>query len=214
MSQEEKVSADQKQRGLAASTGSERSAVDETTNGAAIVQPLVEALARFVESLEHRLGAGKRLPPGHVAALAQTVAVLARIVMPLALVAGVVAAYIVVPRLAMHAPPPRESAPPPPPVSAAVLMGYVIDAETRVPLADVRLMIEDWDTRDGGSPMAVTDSAGRFRFENLRPSDDPLRQVRLIATKTGYDTSTTDPPLGATDHPIKLKPLTSRETRP
>jgi hypothetical protein len=181
----------------------------------------VEALAQIVAALKHGLGTGKQLPAGQVAALAQTVAVLAKIVMPLALVAGVVAAYVVVPRLAMHTPPGGGSAPPhpktielPPPVPAAILSGHVTDAETRAPLADVRLTIEDWDTRDGGTPTYVTDSGGRFRFDNLRPSDEPLRQVRLIATKTGYDTSTTDPPLGATDHPIKLKPLTSRETRP
>jgi|GEM_PF-6739343 len=103
---------------------------------------------------------------------------------------------------------------PPAPAPAAVLEGYVTDAETRVPLADVKLTIQDWDTRDGGSPTATTDAAGRFRFGDLRPSDDPTRQVRLIATKPGYDTSTTDPPLGATDHPIKLKTLTPPEGRP
>ncbi|MGO9596884.1 MAG: TIR domain-containing protein [Isosphaeraceae bacterium] len=103
---------------------------------------------------------------------------------------------------------------PPAPSSAAVLSGYVTDAETRVPLADVNLTIQDWDTRNGGSAMTTTNAAGRFRFENLRASDDPTRQVRLIATKPGYDTSTTDPPLGATDHPIKLKPLIPPENRP
>jgi hypothetical protein len=33
-------------------------------------------------------------------------------------------------------------------------------------------------------------------------------------TKPGYDTSTTDPPLGTTEHPIKLKRLTIPEGRP
>ena len=145
-------------------------------------------------------------------------------VLALALLAGAVVAYVACPR-GNGTTVPRPAAVQPQVASspgtetaaarpAAVLSGYVTDAETRVPLADVKLTIEDWDTRDGGSPTATTNAAGRFRFENLRPSDEPMRQVRLIATKPGYDTSTTDPPLGATDHPIKLKPLAPREDRP
>jgi hypothetical protein len=97
---------------------------------------------------------------------------------------------------------------------AAVLEGYVTNAETRAPLAGVTLTIQDWDNRDGGSPMTTTDPAGRFRFADLRPSEETTRQVRLVATKPGYSTSTTDPPLGATEHPIKLKLLTPTEDRP
>ena len=62
------------------------------------------------------------------------------------------------------------SRPPPPP---SVLAGYVTDAETHLPLAGVTLTIQDWDTLDGRSPTCTTDDAGRFRFKNLRPSDDP-----------------------------------------
>ena len=141
------------------------------------------------------------------------------VMLALALLAGAVAAYVASRRgtgttAASPASATAAKSAPPAPAPAAVLEGYVTDAETRVPLADVKLTIQDWDTRDGGSPTATTDAAGRFRFGDLRPSDDPTRQVRLIATKPGYDTSTTDPPLGATDHPIKLKTLTPPEGRP
>ncbi|HKM54982.1 MAG TPA: TIR domain-containing protein, partial [Isosphaeraceae bacterium] len=141
------------------------------------------------------------------------------VMLALALLAGAVAAYVASrcetgTTAASPASATTAKSAPPAPVPAAVLEGYVTDAETRVPLADVKLTIQDWDTRDGGSPTATTDAAGRFRFGDLRPSDDPTRQVRLIATKPGYDTSTTDPPLGATDHPIKLKTLTPPEGRP
>jgi hypothetical protein len=129
----------------------------------------------------------------------------------LALLAGGVGAYV-----ASHRGPETTAASPaqPAPVPGAVLEGYVTDAETRVPLAGVKLTIQDWDTRNGSSPTATTDAAGRFRFKDLRPSGDPSQQVRLVATKPGYQTSTTDPPLGATDHPIKLKRLTPSEGSP
>ena len=141
------------------------------------------------------------------------------VMLALALLAGAVAADVASRRgtgttAASPASATTAKSAPPAPAPAAVLEGYVTDAETRVPLADVTLTIQDWDTRDGGSPTATTDAAGRFRFDDLRPSDDPTRQVRLIATKPGYDTSTTDPPLGATDHPIKLKTHTLPRDRP
>jgi Carboxypeptidase regulatory-like domain len=101
-----------------------------------------------------------------------------------------------------------------PPAPAAVLEGYVIDAETRAPLADVRLTIQDWKTRAGGSPMATTDAAGRFQFDDLRPSEDSMQQVRLSATKGGYETSTNDPPLGTIGYPIKLRPSIPPENGP
>jgi len=153
-----------------------------------------------------RAEAGPRIPRSKTAPPWGLYAVV--LALALALLAGAIAAYVASHRgtgttaasLAL--------------VPAAVLEGYVTDAKTCVPLADVTLTIEDWDTRNGGSPTATTDVAGRFRFGDLRPSDDPTRQVRLIATKPGYDSSTTDPPLGATDHPIKLKPLTTPEERP
>jgi hypothetical protein len=82
----------------------------------------------------------------------------------------------------------------------------VIDVETRRLLADVTLTIADWKTRDGSSPSARTDAAGRFKFADLRPSGDPMKEVRLIAVKADYETSTSDALLlpGATSHPIKL----------
>ncbi len=100
------------------------------------------------------------------------------------------------------------------PRPSAVLEGYVTDAETHRPLAGVKLTIQDWDNRDGGSPTDTTDSAGRFRFKDLRPSDNPTQEVRLTATKPSYDTSTTNTRLGTTEYPIKLMPLTPLEDRP
>jgi len=113
---------------------------------------------------------------------------------------------------------PKEEAPRPvpPPQKPAILAGYIIDAETREPLAGVTLTIQDWETIDGQSPTATTDAAGRFRFDNLRPSADvsqQVRQVRLIARKPGYKAYTTDTPLGSTTLPIKLRPATQRIRR-
>jgi hypothetical protein len=108
--------------------------------------------------------------------------------------------------------PEHHSIPPAPP--PATLAGYVTDGQTRAPLPGVTLTIEDWETLDGRSPTSTTDDAGRFRYNNLRPSDDPARQVRLIATKPGYETSTADPPLGANEHPIKLNRIAPSEDRP
>jgi hypothetical protein len=140
------------------------------------------------------------------------------VVLALALLVGAIAAYVASRRgtgtTAAGPASATTASAQPAPVPAAFLGGYVTDAETRVPLADVKLTIQDWDTRDGGSPTTVTDAAGRFRFADLRPSADSTQQVRLIATKPGYETSTTDPPLGATDHPIKLKRLTPSEGPP
>jgi len=65
--------------------------------------------------------------------------------------------------------------------------------------------IQDWQTVDDKPPTASTDAEGRFRFDNLRPSPDPMQQVRLIAHKAGYEPSYTDPLLGTTDYPIKLR---------
>ncbi len=89
--------------------------------------------------------------------------------------------------------------------------GYIIDAETREPLAGVTLTIQDWETIDGQSPTATTDAAGQFRFDNLRPSADVSQQVRLIARKSGYKAGTTDTTLGLTALPIKLRPTTTSE---
>lgn len=106
--------------------------------------------------------------------------------------------------------------PVPPPQKPAILAGYIIDAETREPLAGVTLTIQDWETIDGRSPTATTDAAGRFRFDNLRPSADvsqQVQQVRLIAHKPGYKAYTTDTPLGSTTLPIKLRPTTTSEAK-
>ena len=102
----------------------------------------------------------------------------------------------------------------PPAPAAAVLAGYVIDAETGELLPGVTLTIQDWDTLDGQTPTTTTDDAGRFRFDNLRPSPDPARLVRLVARKAGYEPSSTDPPLGTTTQTIKLRPATTTETDP
>ncbi len=92
--------------------------------------------------------------------------------------------------------------------------GYIIDAETREPLAGVTLTIQDWETIDGQSPRPVTtDTTGRFRFDNLRPSADVSQQVRLIARKPGYQAGTTDTTLGLTALPIKLRPTTTSEAK-
>ena len=101
-----------------------------------------------------------------------------------------------------------------PPTPPSVLAGYVTDAETRLPLAGVTLTIQDWDMLDGRSPTCTTDDAGRFRFKNLRPSDDPKRQVRLIARKPDYEPGVSDPLLGSTDYPIKLRPKALAEDKP
>ena len=75
------------------------------------------------------------------------------------------------------------------------------------------MTIQDWETIDGQSPTATTDAAGRFRFDNLRPSADVSQQVRLIARKPGYQASTTDTTLGSTTLPIKLRPTTTSEAK-
>jgi hypothetical protein len=95
-----------------------------------------------------------------------------------------------------------------------VLEGRVTDAKTHTPLADVKLMIQDWDTRDGGKPTTITNSAGRFQFKNLRPSDDPAQEVLVIATKPGYGASTTYVRLSTTQYPIDLTPSPTPENRP
>jgi Flp pilus assembly protein TadD len=95
--------------------------------------------------------------------------------------------------------------------SAAILAGYVIDAETGEPLSGVTLIIQNWETMVGQSPTATTDSAGRFRFDNLRPSADVSQQVQLIARKPGYQASITNTTLGSTTLPIKLRPTTTSE---
>jgi hypothetical protein len=172
------------------------------------------AKAAEIESLEEFWLDRRHIPPPNGSPPWRLYAAL----LTFALLAGAIAAYVA-PRRGTETTPAgpasatRASALPAP-VPGAVLEGYVADAETRVPLAGVALAIMDWDSREGGSPTAVTDATGRFRFADLRPSADSTRQVRLVATKPGYQTSTTDPPLGTTDHPIKLKRLTPSEGQP
>jgi hypothetical protein len=85
-----------------------------------------------------------------------------------------------------------------------ILAGTVIDSETRDPLPGVTLTIQNLDDRDGQTPTTQTDDAGRFRFRNLPPG--PIRQVRLHASKAGYELSRTDPNLGSESHNIALQP--------
>jgi CHAT domain/Carboxypeptidase regulatory-like domain len=84
------------------------------------------------------------------------------------------------------------------------LAGTVVDSETLRPLPGVKLTIDDLDDINGQTPSAVTDEAGRFRFQGLPPVAD--RQVRLVAQRPGYEVSRTDPTLGNLSHDIKLKP--------
>jgi hypothetical protein len=104
--------------------------------------------------------------------------------------------------------------PPLPAPPVAVLAGYVLDAETREPLPGVTLTIQDWDALDGRTPTSTSDPAGRFRFDDLRPGPDPVQQVRLVARKDGYEPSYTDPLLGTTDQPIKLRPAATVKDTP
>jgi hypothetical protein len=98
--------------------------------------------------------------------------------------------------------------------AAAVLAGYVIDAETREPVPGVTLTVMVANTPEGRPPISVSDQTGRFRFDNLGSSADSPRQVRLVARKDGYEPSYTDPSLGATNLPIKLRPKTRAKDDP
>jgi hypothetical protein len=84
------------------------------------------------------------------------------------------------------------------------LGGSVIDADTLRPLPGVKLTIDDIDDLFGKTPTAVTDDAGRFRFQDLPPLSE--RQVRLVAQRPGYHVSRSDPTLGNMSHTIKLVP--------
>jgi hypothetical protein len=101
-------------------------------------------------------------------------------------------------------------------VPAARLDGHVTD-ENGDALAGVELVIQDRLNRNGSKPKAITEGDGAYHFDNLRPAgptDPQFPEVRLMVTKLGYQTKRTDAPLGAPDHPIKLKRLAPSEDRP
>jgi hypothetical protein len=84
------------------------------------------------------------------------------------------------------------------------LAGTVIDAVTRDPLPGVTVTIQDLVDRDGQTPTTQTDHAGIFRFRNLPPG--PKKQVRVHASRVGYELSRTDPWLGTDRHNVALQP--------
>jgi hypothetical protein len=98
-----------------------------------------------------------------------------------------------------------------PPRPPSILSGYVINDDSPQRLAGVTISIEGWDTIEGWSPRCTTDELGQFRFENLRPSDDPAQPVKVIARKPGFKAAETDLLLGSTDQPIKLYPKSSED---
>ena len=93
-----------------------------------------------------------------------------------------------------------------PQADTAVLAGDVRDAGTREPLAGVVVTLQDYDDKHGRTPECRTDEAGRFRFEDLPASSQPLQRVRVVARKNGYDASDTYTTLGTTSLPVKLRP--------
>ena len=110
---------------------------------------------------------------------------------------------------------PKISQPPnSPTLNTSILAGDVIDQKTGESLPGVIVTIQNWDTLDGQTPTRTTDHAGRFRFDNLRPSSGPIQQVRINARKPGYDLSSTYAPLGTTSHPINLRPITTSKDDP
>jgi hypothetical protein len=102
----------------------------------------------------------------------------------------------------------------PPLQKPAILAGDVIDQKTGESLPGVIVTIQNWDTLGGQTPTRTTDHAGRFRFDNLRPNSGPIPQVKIEARKDGYDLSSTYAPLGATSHPINLRPITTSKDDP
>jgi hypothetical protein len=209
VSRREAVSIDSKPQTQFGATARHDPAIDESEKSSNVVRP-----SRVIYPLHGiRTKDGPRIPRPQTAAPWCLYAAL----LALTLLAATIAAYVA----SHHGTEPLADGPASAtsasaqPAPGTVLEGYVTDAETRARLADVTLTIQDRDTRDGGSPPpAVTDASGRFRFKDLRPSADPTQQVRLIATKPGYETSWSDPPLGTTDHTIKLKRLNPSECRP
>ena len=76
---------------------------------------------------------------------------------------------------------------------AAILEGYVTDAETRRPLADVKLTIQDWKTRDGASPPpTTTDANGQFR---LPTSSHPAIRCSMSASWRRRPITRSAPPI-------------------
>jgi hypothetical protein len=71
-------------------------------------------------------------------------------------------------------------------------------------MENVELYLEDWQTKDGETPVATTDKYGRYSFSNL--SNKKGRQVIIVANKEGYKESRTSVWLGDNRHPITLKP--------
>ncbi len=91
----------------------------------------------------------------------------------------------------------------PPKDSPVVLAGTVYDKDTRQPLADVKLTLQDFDNKNRETPTCLSDDQGRFRFTGLPASASG--QVDLRAEKQGYQQSHTDPWLGNMQHTVTLK---------
>jgi hypothetical protein len=62
----------------------------------------------------------------------------------------------------------------------------------------------DLDDRDGKTPTAQTDEAGRYRFRDLPPG--PVKLVGVHVRKAGYRPSYTKQALGTESHMIELQP--------
>jgi SEFIR domain len=73
------------------------------------------------------------------------------------------------------------------PAEKQVLQGEILDAETRRPLPGVLVRLPDLDLED------TTDGNGKYRFEVAVRAGT---QVRLRATKDGYESINVDPPAG------------------
>jgi hypothetical protein len=85
----------------------------------------------------------------------------------------------------------------------SILAGTVLETETKEPLADVLLTIQDFDNTHGETPFCRSDANGRFRFTDLPPSKP--RQVELVARKPSYRLHRSDPWLGDDRHPVTLQ---------
>jgi hypothetical protein len=91
--------------------------------------------------------------------------------------------------------------------NATVLGGYVTDEKTSRTIEGVKLTVMGIREQN---IVCYTNKTGQFLFNNLPSSAGP-RQVRLFAEKDGYETSITDPTLGATSHAVSLTPATPPE---
>jgi hypothetical protein len=83
------------------------------------------------------------------------------------------------------------------------LAGRVIDDATTAGLPDVNLCILEVAGMSVEAPSSRTDANGLFQFKGI---PGPKRQIRLQASKPGYEESLTDVWLGVTEHIVTLSP--------